>query len=381
MTSSTMSEPLTTSSKRPSRRSASKEYTWEELQAIEARRRQILRRSELPYWKILMYIEGTCLRAISNDWLLWFTISTFVVIRSHAWYSGVLPDFAREVGRLSIDVIGGFLSFFLVLFVNQSNSRFQDMYKESMAACKRIYDVSASVTTAFPAPNAQRMLRYINAAHVAGYVGLSQAYSRHHFFLNLNETYALLSPAEVDLIGHVDMDEGPSAMHELVEWCMKDVDLAYQQKLIEVKDFAALREKIMAFRGSLDTLYEYSDQPIHFFYIHFLCLLSTLYLPLFAASNAYKAGAGNEIHWTADVLSGLIVILQSIFVIGLRMLGRKLVDPYGDDLEDLSVLHYVKTAWQRSQHILNTRFPGDVKPELEAKLQGKQDNRGSFISA
>ena len=111
-------------------------------------------------------------------------------------------------------------------------------------------------------------------------------------------------------------------------------------------------------------LYDFTDQPIHF-----LCLLSALYLPLFAVSNAYKAGAGDEVHWSADVLSGLIVLMQTIFVIGLRMLGRKMVDPYGDDLEDLSVLRFVKTAWLRSNRILVTRFPGEVSPELEEQLE------------
>jgi len=45
------------------------------------------------------------------------------------------------------------------------------------------------------------------------------------------------------------------------------------------------------------------------------------------------------------------------------------VDPYGDDLEDLSVLRFVKTAWLRSNRILATRFPGEVSPELEEQLE------------
>jgi len=349
-----------------------KEYTWTELQAIEAKRRNILERAELPYWRILTYMEGTCLKALSSDWLLWFTMSVFCAIRLQAWTSGMLPEFARELGRMNIDVIGGFLSFFLVLFVNQANGRFQDMYKESMNACKRIYDVAGNVTTALPPHQARRMVRYLNAAHAAGYVGLGQAYSKKHFFQNINAKYALLTVSEANLLNDsVDMDAGPEACHQLVEWCMKDVDSAYEAKLLEVKDFVNIREKLLAMRSSIDTLYDYADQPIHFFYIHFLILLSTLYLPLFAASNAYKAGAGDTMHWSADVLSGLIVALQCIFVIGLRMLGRKMVDPYGDDYEDLSVLRYVQTAWKRSQLILDTKFPGAVEPQTEDKLQSQ----------
>jgi hypothetical protein len=68
-----------------------------------------------------------------------------------------------------------------------------------------------------------------------------------------------------------------------------------------------------------------SSQPIHFFYIHFLSLLTAIYLPIFAISNAYSAGTGDEVHWSTDLLCGIIVMLQSIFVIGLRLLGQKMV--------------------------------------------------------
>lgn len=44
----------------------------------------------------------------------------------------------------------------------------------------------------------------------------------------------------------------------------------------------------------LQGMYDYTDQPPHFFYIHFLVLLSALYLPLFAIDTAYAAGWGDE---------------------------------------------------------------------------------------
>ena len=42
---------------------------------------------------------------------------------------------------------------------------------------------------------------------------------------------------------------------------------------------------------AMDGMYDYTDQPPHFFYIHFLVLLSALYLPLFAIDTAYAAGS------------------------------------------------------------------------------------------
>lgn len=370
--------PLQNSSSVSSSSSKPKTYSYKVLCDIELRRREILRRAELPYWRILGYYDGTCLRALSGDWLLWCTMSLFVSIRVHTYSFGVLPEFAKTLGQLDIGIIGGFLSFFLVLFVNQANARFQDLYKESMNATKRIYDITSSIaTTSLPATSAQRLNRYLNAAHAAGYVGLAgHTYTTSAFFDTLNDMYGWITEEETQLIQKSSASlstSGPDVCHILVEWCMKDIDRGYRAQILEVKDFVAMREKIMMFRASINTLYEYNDQPIHFFYIHFLCLLSALYLPLFAISNAYKAGTVGGTHWLmADILWGLIVLLQAIFVIGLRMLGRKMVDPYGDDLEDLSVLTYIHTAWQRSQTLLAAQFPDDVNVDVEEQLHQKR---------
>ena len=40
--------------------------------------------------------------------------------------------------------------------------------------------------------------------------------------------------------------------------------------------------------------------------------------------TAIEAGTGANAHWSAGVLKGLGVLLQSIFVIGLRVLGQKM---------------------------------------------------------
>jgi predicted membrane chloride channel (bestrophin family) len=216
----------------------------------------------------------------------------------------------------------------------------------------------------------------MNAAHAAGYVGLNRTYSKREFFDKMNNTLRFLDTEEMKRINITGMDYGADACHEMTEWCMMDVQLAFKEGHVDAREAGALKEKIIQFRGHLDTLYDYCDQPIHFFYIHFLCLLSALYLPLFAVDNAYSAGVGEEVHWTLDLVSLLIVLLQSIFVIGLRLLGQKMVDPYGDDLEDLSVIYYVKSTWQTSNRMLAAQLPGPVSPELEEELDRQKESIG-----
>lgn len=327
-----------------------------ELQELEFRRRKILRRTELPFWRILGYFEGTCLKAMAVDWLLWVSLIAYVglrfCLRSDAIWLG-----NNGFGDTDVSVLGAFLSFFLILFVNQSNSRFHDMYKTAMQCPSRIFDIALIGAPALPKEGSSRLIRYLNAAHIAGYVGLSRTYSKQEFFDKLNDRFQLLNKDEMMRIQMLDMDHGCDAFHELVGWCMMDIESAFRKGQIDAREKSALKDKTVQFRASMDGLYEYCDQPIHFFYIHFLCLLSAVYLPLFAADSAFNAGSGYNVHWTWDLLSGMIVLVQAIFVIGLRLLGQKMSDPFGDDLEDLSVMHYVTDAWKKSNQMLNIKRP------------------------
>jgi hypothetical protein len=159
---------------------------WSELKSIEARRRDILKRSELPFYKILFFWDGTCLKALGSAPLLWITLAIYIFCRVQIRMGDNVPGFMRDLGDTDIDVIGGFLSFFLVIYVNQSNLRFNEMYKLSMACSGKIFDVAQSVAVSLPHANALRLVRYLNAAHTAGYVGLSQTYSKEEFFDYLN---------------------------------------------------------------------------------------------------------------------------------------------------------------------------------------------------
>ena len=71
-------------------------------------------------------------------------------------------------------------------------------------------------------------------------------------------------------------------------------------------------------------MYDYTDQPPHFFYIHFLVLLSALYLPLFAIDNLVELKTSDFCVFShhlsklldaladlgLDILNGVIVFLQ-----------------------------------------------------------------------
>ena len=344
-----------------------REYTWEELESIEKRRRAILRRTEESFWRILSHWDGTCLELLLLDSLFWITVAIYVGLRFQLRH-GQIPEYVQDFGGANITVIGGFLSFFLVFYVNQSHRRFFGLYDLSMASKGRILDTATLAAATLPKEYANRLVRYMNAAHVAGYVGLSQTYPSSSFFEHVNKTLGLVTDQELARLKDIDLDSGGSGSRELTTWSMMEVQTACNKGLLDDQLAHLFRTQVLGLRASIGQIADAADLSIPFFYVHFICLLSVLYLPLFAVSAAYSAGIGSDVFWTADVVAGLVVVLQAIFVIGLRILGQKVNDPYGDDTVDLSVIYYITFTWQMSNRILNSLHPSEVDAQVEESI-------------
>mmetsp|Transcript_20593 Transcript_20593/g.44731 ORF Transcript_20593/g.44731 Transcript_20593/m.44731 type:complete len:380 (+) Transcript_20593:49-1188(+) len=335
---------------------------FKELKTIERHRREILLRTELPFWRILLFWSGTCLKEISTDLLVWLAMLIYIGIRICAHSLDYVPDSVALLEKTNIGVLGGFLSFFLVIFVNQTNGRYLEMYGFSKACSGRIQDVAGLAKTQLPPDLGKKLVRHFNAAQVSGYVGLNaigqgSPYSKTYFFDVYNEQHQLLTPEEMKVLDHHDMDNSGLFMKEMCTWCQQDIAEARQAGYLDSYQEKFMHDRILEFRAAMDGMYDYTDQPPHFFYIHFLVLLSALYLPLFAIDTAYAAGWGEETYVGLDILQGVIVFLQCIFVVGLRELGTKMIDPYGDDLEDLSVILYVESTLEICSTIMNSKQP------------------------
>ena len=143
--------------------SSERDLTHEEINQIEEERRAILKKVEWPFLRILFSFEGTCLRALVCDWLVWATMVLFIVVRIQARFSDKEPAMAEELSDTDINVLGGFLSFFLVLFVNQTNTRFFDMYNLSKKCSGQCQDVAGLARSMMPLQDARRLVRYMNA--------------------------------------------------------------------------------------------------------------------------------------------------------------------------------------------------------------------------
>lgn len=114
----------------------------------------------MPVWRILLCWTGTCLAQVAVDSLIWFSMLLYVAIRI---YAHIIKDVPHSVDALSednnLEILGGFLSFFLVLFVNQTNGRFLHMYGFSKAASGRIQDLAGMAKAQLPPEAADRLVR------------------------------------------------------------------------------------------------------------------------------------------------------------------------------------------------------------------------------
>ena len=82
---------------------------------------------------LLLFWSGTCLKEVSTDLLVWLTLAVYIGIRVVANMIDYVPDSVALLEKTNVGILGGFLSFFLVLFVNQTNARFLEMYGFSKA--------------------------------------------------------------------------------------------------------------------------------------------------------------------------------------------------------------------------------------------------------
>ena len=269
----------------------------------------------------------------------------------------------------SLPIVGGFLTLFLVFFVNQNHARYYSFHSDTMCIMGRICDLSALLVSSLPMERARRINRYCNAAHVIMYAGLSEHLRDGKVVDNLCRRYALLTDKETCRMEETGFRTGKAgSCFELLAWALMDVNRALKADLIDSMQANEMREQISIFRSTIAKIFVTTLCPIPFFYVHFLSLLTAIYLPLFALMVSFKTGSV-EIPWYAEIVGFFLVLLQCLFVVGLRMLGQQLGNPYGEDFIDIQVTTYIIMVLSTTNKILESPVndPVDVITELNLK--------------
>eukprot|EP01033_Poteriospumella_lacustris_P006036 gene6037-4332_t len=359
------------------------DYKLEDLQALEKERRSLLTRvKRFSLISISTSFYGTILPDIARSLFSWFNLALYIGIRVV-----IKMDYLRigvelpQINTTLVSIVGSFMSFFLVFFVQQAYSRFCVQYDNSMRIEGRLLNLAFFARTNLEPLEAWRFVRYVNAIQVAGYTGLSHIYTESNVFDAMNSKHKLLTDVEVKRVKEIGVNAGGSAYREVLGWCY---DLLYAQfrkhrEQFDIISFQTMLNELMALRGCIGTLYDYDDQPIPFIYVHLVFFLSMFYCPLIAYTAAVYMPA-KSYYIFPDVLGFFVVFLNMVFVIGLREIGHAMNSPYEDSLQDLSVLHYLDFSVGATRKILagsTMPSPGlDVEEELEST---RPDLGGAFV--
>eukprot|EP01040_Poterioochromonas_malhamensis_P010419 gene10419-11335_t len=389
--------------------------TFEDLNELDLTRKELNKEVRIFHQTSMLRIfMGTILPHLLTSRQTWLINCQYIIIRVLLRYEiiNLGPDLPG-ISTTILSIIGGFLSFFLVFFVSQAYTRFMTQYDISMRIKGRIVNLSLFARKVLPPAEALRLTRYANATHVLGYVGLSDAYTSKNLFEPLNNKYHLLTESEVERLNVIGLKSGSSCTVEVIVWMFEmiyshfDESNAVTSKRQQTGEEAAegegndkarpmdmitlqmMTNEVLLVRGGFADLFHCSDQSIPFSYMHLLVVVTGAYLILMTYAIATYFAVSDSVF--PDLLGAFIVALNSVFVIGLRVIGRHMIDPYGGDVQDLAVPSFLEATIKISRQIMSgnkpapaslmrERYLDSLRPPL-AKGFGQRTSKDSGVTS
>jgi len=122
-------------------------------------------------------------------------------------------------------------------------------------------------------------------------------------------------------------------------------------------------------------LYDFADQSFPFAYIHLTFVVCSIYLLLITYTIATYLPASTASIFP-HLLGAISLLINVVFVIGLRKIGKQMMDPYGQDVQSLSVMHYIEFTFTASRKILAGHRFASPGITVEEHLESCRPNRG-----
>ena len=342
-----------------------------QLEEITACRKLLNSKSFHGGIRVLFKYEGSILYCVLLEYQFWIGIIIYAITRWDINYVHGLPVFPSLT---AISAIGGLVSFLLVFFISQVYSRYMTLYGLSMALEGRIFDSIMLARTSLPLYAAMRLYRHLNAAHILCYTGFTSAYKPNNILRPLNERHGLLTEEEMDRLSLIGFGGG-STSREVIVWAIEGVQQQLDTGCITETEKVALVDQLLRFRSAIGSLFDYADLPFPFVYVNFVYLVSLIYPALFAFALGLSFKT-DVIHFEHELVGILCVVINTLFIVGVRRIAQHMHDPFGNYLEDLNVLHYLNFTIQASAKLLFTRTVGPVDEALERQLYAQRPSLG-----
>jgi len=244
---------------------------------------------------------------------------------------------------------GSMVTFMIVFYIGYCYNRQQMYFNEAQRIMMSIQNSCAYARIVFQDKDeVHRLWRHLNLLHVAAYTGLAGYYSAENLFNPIVEKYGLFGPPgarqdyERAAFDRIDLDaDGDRACHICEIWAVQNINRQAKKGAMSPPIHANLNKEVFEIGDALKNIFAASFQVLPFLYTHMVSMSCTVYLcgSAFIRGTAFDENAG--------VTSGLIVpliyvILTNITIYGLLVVGDTVIDPFGDDLEDFAVLHFIE---------------------------------------
>jgi hypothetical protein len=348
--------------------------SYSEIKEIEGERKRLSEASKsYSGLQVLTTFTGTIIPHIICSPQSWFILMLYCVIRSLMNYDIIFqgPDMP-QINTAVVSIMGGFMSFFIVFFLSQTYSRFMQNLELTTRVRGRAFHMLIIARSTLPKEETYRLFRYLNVIHILAYIGLSEIYTEKNILIPLNEKYYLLTEPEFQRLRSIGL-KGGSAHREVIVWCIDmifdvfhqgqaRIDHAREKKdsysryseatsTMDENSLRILIDELFTIRSMWSQIYALCEQSFPFSYLHLTFLVSTMYLMIITYTVASFIPV-SQVSSFPDLLGGALVLVNVFFVVGIREIARQMIDPFGLDLTDISVVENMEYVISNTRSML-----------------------------
>jgi len=123
-----------------------------------------------------------------------------------------------------------------------------------------------------------------------------------------------------------------------------------------------MNTEVLEMRSKIGMIHDFVKQPMPFSYVGLMNFSIYFYLIILTVSLGF--GFDNDPYTIysirPSVLEFATLLFFSILMLGLKFLADRLQDPFGDDIEDFNVPHFVSSCASDSYDMLLINYPSEV---------------------
>eukprot|EP00935_MAST-01C_sp_MAST-1C-sp1_P000432 g432.t1 len=269
------------------------------------------------------------------------------------WIAGIVvgrEDDVAEDFKVDFNMlfgVGAFLAFFTIFHLCECYRRWQNTFDHAMSAILALKSATLMLSSYISKDDykyATDIVRYLNAAHLLAYVGVSDEYSI-KLFREYNDEQQLLSQREVKEIETLDPEHGPLATSRCLIWSMQLIHACKENEVMHVTEIGRVEARILSVWSDLARLHDLNNQPIPLAYFNLLAILTFVYVPL----SSFMLGFTFAEDWHISLVG---MLMSNLSLVGITKLAVQFHDPIGSDLIDFTVFRWIDSTTQETRKML-----------------------------